>query len=67
MRFLIIGLVYLGYTFCFWGTTLLAGGPQNTGSWPLMYALLGIGTPPQAVRQGGQTATDAGARYGARV
>ena len=65
MTFLALGLVYAGYGFMFWGATLLGGGPYQTGAWPLMYVLLGIGPKPKTVSGSGkdpfsqQTAQDA--------
>jgi len=44
MRFL--ALSFVGYACAWWGMTMLVGGPNNTGSWPLMYALFKLGTPP---------------------
>ena len=44
MRF--IALFFVGYSVAWWGSTLLMGGPQGTGSWPFMYAMLKLGTPP---------------------
>lgn len=49
MTFLALGLGYLGYGFMFWGATLLGGGPGQTGAWPLMFVLLGIGPKPKTV------------------
>lgn len=49
MTFLALGLVYVGYGFMFWGATLLGGGPGQTGAWPLMYVLLGLGPKPKVV------------------
>lgn len=47
MRFLV--LAFIGYGFAWWGATLLAGGPNNTGGWGLMYAMLKLGNPPPTV------------------
>lgn len=49
MTFLALGLGYLGYGFMFWGATLLGGGPGQTGAWPLMYVLFGLGPKPKVV------------------
>lgn len=58
---IVLALLYLGYGLCFWGTTLLAGGPDQTGSWPLMYTLFAVGRKPVAVARSGQsTGTAAG-------
>lgn len=52
----VVGLVYFSYSLCFWGGTLLNGGPGNTGSWPFLYTLTGLGPlPPQVQNQPGQT------------
>ena len=59
MNLAVIGLVYLGYGLMFWGSTLLGGGPGNTGAWPLMYALFGIGDKPKTV-SGGATGSTGG-------
>ena len=57
MNLAVIGLAYLGYGLMFWGSTLLGGGPGNTGAWPLMYALFGIGTKPKTVSGGATRST----------
>lgn len=44
MRLLVFA--FIGYGLAWWGSTLLAGGPNNTGGWPLMYAMLKLGKGP---------------------
>lgn len=44
-------IVYLSYTLMFWGNTLMNGGPDNTGSWPFLYVLLGLGPKPLTASQ----------------
>jgi hypothetical protein len=47
-------IIFIGYSFVYWGATLLVGGWmvnksgkwQRTGSWPFMYALFGLGSTP---------------------
>jgi hypothetical protein len=39
-------LLYLGYALMFWGATMIAGGPNNTGSWPILYTLAKLGSAP---------------------
>lgn len=44
MRFLV--LAFVGYGLAWWGATLLAGGPNDTGAWGLMYAFFKLGSTP---------------------
>lgn len=57
MSFLVVGLFYLSYGLMFWGATLVGGGPGDTGAWPLMYTLLGLGPKPRQVSAGAKRST----------
>jgi hypothetical protein len=41
----------IGYALLWWGSTLLFGGPNNTGSWPFLCAMLkwGNNCPPKPI------------------
>lgn len=53
-------LIYFSYSLMFWGGTLLNGGPNNTGSWPFLYTLTGLGQPPPQAQQQQQPGQPAG-------
>lgn len=56
MRFLV--LAFAGYGLAWWGATLLAGGPNNTGGWGLLYAFAKLGAaPPTVPTKGGSQET----------
>lgn len=40
-------IFYVAYACMFWGQTLLAGGPNNTSSWPFLFTLTGLGPGPR--------------------
>lgn len=44
-----IALLMIGYALVFWGSTLLMGGPNNTGSWSFSYTMFGWGTAPKKI------------------
>lgn len=44
-----VALAFLGYGLCYWGSTLINGGPGNTGAWSLLYTLTRLGKGPEEV------------------